>query len=134
MHRLIIAHHFTYMNIGVFEIFVIVSQKIRKFLDEAKNGAVAISLGTNVRWDKIGSDKIQAVINAISKLKQRVIWKLKIKTPLQVPDNVMIVDWLPQNDVLSTYVANILYARARACMCECVCGSQHSQRKLIGGS
>ncbi|XP_039314135.1 UDP-glycosyltransferase UGT5-like [Solenopsis invicta] len=76
-------------------------EDIRVFLDGAKDGAIVISLGTNVKWKTLGLDKINAVIMAVSKLKQRVVWKLDIEVPFEIPKNLMIVKWIPQNDVLS---------------------------------
>lgn len=78
-------------------------QSIREFLDGAENGAVIISLGTNVKWKAIGLDKLKAVTLALSKLKQRVLWKLDIEMPFQVPSNVMIVKWMPQNVILGMF-------------------------------
>ncbi|KAL6445606.1 hypothetical protein ACFW04_000852 [Cataglyphis niger] len=74
---------------------------IRKFLDEAENGAIVISLGTNVNWKSIGLDKLKAVIQALSKLKQRTLWKLDIELSFQLPNNVMIVKWMPQKEILT---------------------------------
>ncbi|GAB1860214.1 UDP-glucuronosyltransferase 1-9-like isoform X1 [Camponotus japonicus] len=73
---------------------------IREFLDSAENGAVIISLGTNVNWKSIGVDKLKAVTQALSKLNQRVIWKLEIELSFQKPNNVMVVKWLQQNEIL----------------------------------
>ncbi|XP_036139103.1 UDP-glycosyltransferase UGT5-like [Monomorium pharaonis] len=83
------------------EIVVMYPENIRVFLDEAKNGAIIISLGTNVKWKFIGLDKIKVVILALAKLKQRVLWKLDIEVPFQIPNNLMIMKWIPQNEVLS---------------------------------
>lgn len=77
---------------------------MRNFLDGAKDGAVVISLGTNVAWKGIGMDKLKIVITALSKVKQRVLWKLKIDVPLEMPSNVMAVEWMPQGDVLSMFI------------------------------
>ncbi|TGZ53751.1 Uncharacterized protein DBV15_12370 [Temnothorax longispinosus] len=33
--------------------------------------------------------------------KQRVLWKLEIEVSFEIPDNVMIVKWMPQSEVLS---------------------------------
>ncbi|XP_071652394.1 UDP-glycosyltransferase UGT5-like isoform X4 [Temnothorax longispinosus] len=83
------------------EIVVTYSEDVRVFLDEAKNGAIVISLGTNVKWKDVGLDKIKIVILALSKLKQRVLWKLDIDVPFEIPNNVMVVKWMPQSEVLS---------------------------------
>ncbi|XP_032676826.1 UDP-glucuronosyltransferase 2B31-like isoform X2 [Odontomachus brunneus] len=79
----------------------VTDKKIRDFLDGAKNGAVVISLGTNVAWKSVDLDKFKAVVLALSKLKQRVLWKLKIKMSFELPDNIMVVKWIPQGDVLT---------------------------------
>ncbi|RLU25852.1 hypothetical protein DMN91_002013 [Ooceraea biroi] len=76
-------------------------ESMSKFLDEAENGVIVISLGTNVDWKHIGLNKLRAVVLALSKLKQQVLWKLNIDVPVKMPDNVMAVKWLPQNDVLN---------------------------------
>ncbi|XP_011338875.2 UDP-glucuronosyltransferase 2B19 [Ooceraea biroi] len=74
---------------------------ICEFLDGAANGAIIISLGTNVDWKHVGVDKLKVVVLALTKLKQRILWKLDIDAPVKMSDNVMTVKWLPQNDVLS---------------------------------
>ncbi|CAL1673539.1 unnamed protein product [Lasius platythorax] len=76
-------------------------ESIREFLDGAENGVIVISLGTNVNWKSVGLDKLKAVTQALSKLKQRAIWKLDVELPFQVPNNVMIVKWMPQDAILT---------------------------------
>nr|XP_012222825.1 PREDICTED: UDP-glucuronosyltransferase 2B16-like isoform X1 [Linepithema humile] len=83
------------------EVPVTIPENIRKFLDGAENGAIAISLGTNVQWKAIDMDKLKTVALALSKLKQRVLWKLDIEVPFQMADNVMTVKWMPQDKVLT---------------------------------
>ncbi|XP_071579254.1 UDP-glycosyltransferase UGT5-like isoform X2 [Temnothorax nylanderi] len=83
------------------EVVVTYPEDVRIFLDGAKNGAIVISLGTNVKWKNIGIDKIETVLLVLSKLKQRVLWKLDIEVPFEIPDNVMVVKWMPQSEVLS---------------------------------
>lgn len=78
-------------------------QSIREFLDEAENGVVIISLGTRVNWKSIRRDKLEAITQALSKLKQRVLWKLDIELPFQAPNNVMIMKWIPQNEILCRF-------------------------------
>ncbi|KAG5338448.1 UDB17 glucuronosyltransferase, partial [Acromyrmex heyeri] len=83
------------------EIVVTYPEDMRAFLDGAKNGVIIISLGTNVKWKFIGLDKIKFILLALSKLKQRVLWRLDIEVPFEIPDNLMIVKWMPQSEVLS---------------------------------
>jgi len=77
---------------------------VRIFLNKAKSGAIIISLGTNVKWKYFGLNKIKIVMLALSKLKQQVLWKADIEMPFQVPDNVMILKWMPQREVLCTFL------------------------------
>jgi len=87
--------------------FFVISQSIYKFLDEAENGVIVLSLGTNVRWKHIGQAKLNIVMSALSKLKQRILWKMELDPPDTLPKNVMTVKWLPQNDVLSMSFAGV---------------------------
>ena len=64
-------------------------QDVHIFLDGAKNGAIVISLGTNVKWQHLNLNTIKTVILALSKLKQQVLWKLDIEVPFEIPENVM---------------------------------------------
>ncbi|XP_071573107.1 UDP-glycosyltransferase UGT5-like isoform X1 [Temnothorax nylanderi] len=85
------------------DVVVTYSEDVRIFLDEAKSGVIVISLGTNLKYKTVELNKIKSIVLALSKLKQRVIWKLdaKAKVPFQIPDNVMTVKWIPQREVLS---------------------------------
>ncbi|KAK2585930.1 hypothetical protein KPH14_010514 [Odynerus spinipes] len=76
-------------------------ERIRKFLDGAKHGVIVISLGTNVAWKAVGLDKIQVIVSVLAKLKQRVLWKLDKEVDMELPDNILALKWIPQNDVLT---------------------------------
>ena len=45
-------------------------------------------------------DTLNAFIEAFRKLPQRVIWQWKGETRANLPDNIMTVDWMPQQDLL----------------------------------
>ncbi|KAG5317480.1 UD2C1 glucuronosyltransferase, partial [Pseudoatta argentina] len=83
------------------EVVVTYPENVRVFLDGATNGALVISLGTNIKWKSIGLDKVKTVILALSKLKQRILWKLDIDVPFEVPNNLMTMKWIMQKEVLS---------------------------------
>jgi glucuronosyltransferase len=77
-------------------------QDLKKFLDEAKHGAIFLSLGTNVRSDKMSPDKVKAFLDAFSELPYRVLWKWESDSLPYQTQNVMVRKWLPQNDILGT--------------------------------
>nr|CAI5848165.1 unnamed protein product [Callosobruchus analis] len=75
--------------------------EMQKFLDEAKNGAILFSLGTNAQSKHLPKERLEGIIKAISRLKQRVLWKYEDVDLPGKPENLMITKWLPQVDVLA---------------------------------
>ena len=49
------------------------------------------------------NDTLQAFINAFAKLPQRVFWKWEAEIPENIPPNVMMTKWLPQQDLLGIH-------------------------------
>jgi glucuronosyltransferase len=78
--------------------------ELKKIADSAINGLVLFSLGTNVRSDTLGEERIVKIIKALGRLpKYTFLWKFetKEKLPVNLPKNVHIQPWMPQNDVLA---------------------------------
>ncbi len=59
---------------------------------------IAFSFGSYMRV--LEGDTAQMIADAFASIPQKVIWKKSGQTPAKVPDNVKIVDWMPQNDIL----------------------------------
>lgn len=76
-------------------------QDLQTYMDEAKNGVIFFSLGSNLRSDQLGADKINAFLSAFKELPQRILWKWESDTLPGKPDNVKLGKWLPQNDLLA---------------------------------
>jgi glucuronosyltransferase len=74
-------------------------QDLQKLLDNAKNGVIVFSLGTNVRSDKLDKNIQKALLEAFSKISETVIWKFESELE-NLPKNVIVRKWLPQNDIL----------------------------------
>lgn len=73
---------------------------IQTWIDEAEDGAIFVSFGTNYKASEVETEKLQALINSLGKLKERVLWKYETNET-QMPGNVLIRDWLPQSDILA---------------------------------
>ena len=69
-------------------------------MDEAKDGVVYVSFGSVLQGSLVPKDKKKALFNALGKLKERVLFKWESKDLKEKPDNVMIKDFIPQQDVL----------------------------------
>ncbi|XP_049942300.1 UDP-glycosyltransferase UGT5-like [Schistocerca serialis cubense] len=76
-------------------------QNIQKFLDDAENGAIYFSLGTNVKSTVMKNETKLAFAEAFSRLKQRVLWKVDEDELPKQPSNAMTSKWLPQQDILA---------------------------------
>lgn len=73
---------------------------MKEFLDSAKNGAVYFSLGTNVLSKDLSEEKRQVLLGAFSELPYKFLWKFEDDTLKNLPKNVKIAKWIPQQDVL----------------------------------
>lgn len=82
-------------------------QKLEKDVDEflsaGKKGAVLMSLGTNMRSDRLGEERIEAFIKAFEAFPDyNFLWKFETPDKLsdKLPSNVKIMNWVKQNDIL----------------------------------
>ncbi|XP_065223734.1 UDP-glucosyltransferase 2-like [Planococcus citri] len=74
-------------------------QKIQKFIDEADNGVILFTFGSFVKVSSMPADVVNIFLEVFASIPQRVLWKFE--EPLEnVPENVMLMDWLPQRDIL----------------------------------
>ena len=48
-------------------------------------------------------ETLQAFMDTFSKLQQKVIWKWESEIPANVPSNIMMTKWLPQQDLLGIF-------------------------------
>lgn len=81
------------------------SEDIKGFLDEAEQGVIFFSLGSNVDTKNLPQDKLEAICRTFEKFPQKFFWKFDADT-LVVPENVKISKWLPQTAILGKTVNN----------------------------
>jgi hypothetical protein len=73
---------------------------LQKYLDEAPEGVIYFSMGTNLQSSMMPESKRNAFLKVFSKLKQQVLWKWETDTLPGQPENVKLGKWLPQSDIL----------------------------------
>ncbi|XP_072949917.1 uncharacterized protein [Epargyreus clarus] len=73
---------------------------IRKFIEESEHGVIYISFGSVLKASTLPNESRDAIIKAVSKLPQRVVWKWDATLPGN-PKNIYTSRWLPQNDILA---------------------------------
>lgn len=57
-------------------------------------------MGSAIQASTMPEDKRKMFINVFSKLKQQVLWKWETETMPDLPKNVKLSKWLPQQDLL----------------------------------
>lgn len=77
------------------------SKEMKKWLDNAKDGAIYFSMGSNLRSELMPVKARQNLLAAFAELKQKIIWKWETDTLPGKPDNVMVTKWAPQMEILS---------------------------------
>ncbi|KAF2892701.1 hypothetical protein ILUMI_13473 [Ignelater luminosus] len=73
---------------------------LQKVLDAATGGFVYFSLGSNIRSANLSLNIREEVIGALSEIPYKVLWKWEDESLPGQPKNVIIRQWLPQQDVL----------------------------------
>ncbi|BFF96300.1 UDP-glucuronosyltransferase 2B20 [Drosophila madeirensis] len=76
-------------------------EDLQSFLDKATHGVVYFSLGSYMKSTDMPPEKTALILKAFGQLKQQVIWKYENDSIGQLPANVMIRKWMPQNDILA---------------------------------
>lgn len=62
---------------------------------------IYFSFGSCIRSVDLPPEKLHAFIETFRLMKQKILWKFENETLPNMPSNVMIRKWLPQNDVLA---------------------------------
>ncbi|KAK5639987.1 hypothetical protein RI129_010798 [Pyrocoelia pectoralis] len=73
---------------------------LKEKLDNAENGFIYFSLGSNVKSKDIPMETRTTILETFSELPYTVLWKFEAENLPNKPDNVIISKWLPQQDVL----------------------------------
>ncbi|KAJ8971085.1 hypothetical protein NQ317_019257 [Molorchus minor] len=76
------------------------TKELKKFMDNATEGFIYFSLGSNVRSKELNPVTLRAIIEALSEVPYKVVWKFEADDLPGQPDNVKIVKWAPQQTVL----------------------------------
>lgn len=76
------------------------SRELQSFLDNSKNGVILFSLGTNIKSADLSKNKIKDILNVFAKIDLDFLWKWEADYLEGKPNNVKIMKWLPQNDIL----------------------------------
>jgi hypothetical protein len=79
---------------------IALQQELQKYLDEAPDGVIYFSMGSNLQGYLMPEYQRNSFLGAFSKIKQRVFWKWESDTLPGQLSNVKFGKWLPQSDIL----------------------------------
>jgi UDP:flavonoid glycosyltransferase YjiC (YdhE family) len=88
-------------------------QDIQKYIEEAAEGVIFFSMGSNLKSSDLPDKKLRGILEAFSKLKQRVLWKWEGENLPGKPSNVMVAKWLPQSDILGKKLRTYVYMKLK---------------------
>ncbi|SPP82269.1 UDP-glucuronosyltransferase 1-5 [Drosophila guanche] len=75
---------------------------IKQFLEKSKDGAILLSLGSNVKSTAVKPEVVQVIYKALSGIKRNVIWKWEdLENIPGNASNILYKKWLPQDDILA---------------------------------
>ena len=75
------------------------SKELEDFVQNSgEHGVIVMTLGTLVA--KLPEDITEEIAAAFAQLPQKVIWRHKGKRPSTLGNNTLLLEWLPQNDLL----------------------------------
>ncbi|KAJ8948060.1 hypothetical protein NQ314_008486, partial [Rhamnusium bicolor] len=74
---------------------------LAKFLDGAKDGFIYFSLGTNVKSKELNEQTLTSIIESLEEMPYKVLWKFESDELSRKPDNVKLIKWAPQQDILA---------------------------------
>ncbi|XP_025193262.1 UDP-glucuronosyltransferase 2C1-like isoform X2 [Melanaphis sacchari] len=73
---------------------------LKTILDSAEHGVIYFSLGSVVKSSKMPREVVSLLLSELAKLKQTVLWKWEDDQIPNLPKNVKVRKWFPQNDIL----------------------------------
>ncbi|XP_043469337.1 UDP-glycosyltransferase UGT5-like isoform X2 [Leptopilina heterotoma] len=75
-------------------------QDIQEFLDNAPQGVIYFSLGSNLQSDQLSNSTLTELYSAFGTLKQKILWKHRGSKTTELK-NIKFVKWVPQQAVLA---------------------------------
>ncbi|KAJ8964655.1 hypothetical protein NQ317_010170, partial [Molorchus minor] len=76
-------------------------EELKAFLDDAKDGFIYFSLGGNVKSKDLKGPTVTNIVEVLKELPYKVLWKFEAEGLPEKPDNVKLIKWAPQQDILS---------------------------------
>lgn len=80
----------------------ILLQHFEEFINgSGENGFLVFAVGSVIQMNEMPPKLLTMFMHSFAKLPQRIIWQWKnFKNDMEIPSNILLSDWLPQQDIL----------------------------------
>ncbi|XP_075147163.1 UDP-glycosyltransferase UGT5-like [Haematobia irritans] len=76
-------------------------EDLQEYLDNAKEGAIYFSMGSNLKSKDLPQDKLKVILETFRSLKMKVLWKFEAENLANQPENLLIRKWFNQSSILA---------------------------------
>ncbi|XP_018401111.1 PREDICTED: UDP-glucuronosyltransferase 3A1-like [Cyphomyrmex costatus] len=76
-------------------------KNVKQFLDDSKEGFIYVSLGSNVKWEELPNNTLEAFVDGFSALPYKIVWKLNPDLLPRKYKNILTLQWFPQQSILA---------------------------------
>ncbi|XP_015600002.1 UDP-glucuronosyltransferase 2B15 [Cephus cinctus] len=77
------------------------SPRLQNILDNAKEGFIYFSLGSNVKLSQLSEENRNVFVHVLAELPYKVIWKCDLDDLPIKAKNIFLEKWVPQQDILA---------------------------------
>lgn len=87
----------------IYLLFLYLTQGLEHWMSESKHGVILFSFGSLIRGSTLPPKRLEAILKVFARLPQRIVWKWETEDIAGLPENVLVLKWLPQYDLLRKY-------------------------------
>jgi glucuronosyltransferase len=92
-------------------------EDIRNFIESAEHGVIYFSLGGNIKPSMMDDENKRNLVETLSNLKQKTIWKFDDDSLVVDPKKIMMRKWLPQYEILAHNNTKVFITHAGLLSC-----------------
>ncbi|KAJ8731007.1 hypothetical protein PYW08_002420 [Mythimna loreyi] len=71
-------------------------EDLERWVSGSKHGVILFSFGSLIRGSSLPPKRLEAILKVFARLPQRIVWKWETEDIAGLPENVLVLKWLPQ--------------------------------------
>lgn len=91
--------------LGSYKLNFLLSKELQEIANNADNGLILFSLGTNFHSQDLGESVITSILECFENFPEYTfLWKIDLENDaIRTSSNVIVRKWIPQNDILGNF-------------------------------